>query len=130
MWESTCKTTLIMNKIVIIDKIIFCFLWLFASSHAEQGQSWITNTHDNTNISAENTNNHGSIHSGINAECANSGAIKPTNAKTIGKTQQNKCGKIDAIIPRFTALFFIFLTFGVANASVASPAELESASNP
>jgi len=48
---------------------------------------------------AENTNNHGSNHSGIKCECANSGANKPITDNTIGKTQQNKCGKIDAIIP-------------------------------
>lgn len=83
----------------------------FSSLHSAHGQSCIVNTHDNPNIKAENTNNHGSIHSGIKEVCAISGANNPTKDKTIGKTQQNKCGNIDAIIPNFTALFFIFYSF-------------------
>lgn len=56
---------------------------------------------------AENTNNHGSNHSGIKCACANSGAKSPTTDNTIGKTQQKKCGKIDAIIPILTAFLDI-----------------------
>ena len=68
-------------------------------------------THDNPNIPAEKTNNQGSSHSGIIFACANSGATNPTTDNTIGKTQQNKCGKIDAIIPIRTAFFDIFNLF-------------------
>ena len=56
----------------------------------------------------ENTNNHGSIHAGINDACAISGANNPIIDNTMGKTQQNQCGKTDAINPNFTALFFIY----------------------
>ena len=104
-----CKTTLTTNKVVITDKTIFCFLCDFSAPHSAHGQSCNTKTQDNPNIKAEKTNNHGSIHSGIKDVCANSGANKPISDKTIGKTQQNKCGKIDATIPILTALFFIFL---------------------
>lgn len=106
-----CKSTLATKRTVITDKIIFCFLCDFSPSHSEHGQSGKIKAHETPNINAENTNNHGSNHSGTNAECATSGANNPTSAKTIGKTQQNKCGKIDAIIPILTALFFICVSF-------------------
>lgn len=83
----------------------------FSGSHSAQGQSCNTKIQDKPNIKDEKTNNQGSIHSGIKEECATSGANKPIKDKTIGKTQQNKCGKIDATIPILTALFFISLSF-------------------
>ena len=99
---------LIKNKAVITDKKIFCFLWLFCASHSAHGQSRNTNTQEIPSINEENTNSHGSIHSGINGVWAISGATRPITDKTIGNTQQNRCGKIDAIIPNLTALFFIY----------------------
>lgn len=117
---------LITNSVVITANIIFCVLCDFSSSHSAHGQSCKTKHHDKPNINAENTNNHGSSHSGIKDVCANSGANNPIKDKTIGKTQQNKCGNIDATIPILTALFFISYSFYL----VASPAEFESASNP
>jgi len=97
-----------MKNAVIIPKNIFCFLCDFSASHSAHGQSPNTKIHDKPNINAENTNNHGSIHSGMKDVCAISGATRPITDKTIGKTQQNKCGKTDAIKPNFTALFFIY----------------------
>jgi hypothetical protein len=75
------------------------------------GQSRTTNSHDKTSINPENTNNHGSARSGINVVCDISGANNPIKDKTIGKTQQNKCGNNDAITPILTALFFICVPF-------------------
>lgn len=115
---------LTINSIVITHNIIFCFLWDFSSPHSAHGQSCNTRIQDNPNIKAENTNNQGSIHSGINDVWAISGANSPITDNTIGKTQQNKWGNIDAITPIFTALFFIFTPFFLA-----SPAGLEPASN-
>lgn len=91
--------------------MIFCRLWEFFSLHSLQGQSRITNTHDKHNIKPENTNNHGSACSGISVVCDISGANNPIKDKTIGKTQQNKCGNNDAITPILTALFFICVSF-------------------
>ena len=87
-------------------------------SHSAQGQSRNTKTQDTPNIKAENTNNQGSIHSGINDECAISGANNPITDKTIGNTQQNKCGKTDAISPSLTALFFMNFSFGLFGATL------------
>ena len=95
------------NKTVITDKSIFCVLCDFYSPHSAHGQSRKVNIHDNPNINAEKTKIHGSTDSGINEVCAISGAKSPIKDNTMGKTQQNKCGKIDAIIPNFIALFFI-----------------------
>ena len=106
-----CKITLNMKNAVITPKNIFCFLCDFSASHSAHGQSPNTKIHDNPNINAENTNNHGSIHSGMKDVWAISGATRPITDKTIGKTQQNKCGKTDAIKPNFTALFFIYYPF-------------------
>lgn len=103
-----CKITLTTNKVVTSVNIIFCFLWDLSSPHSAHGQSWNTRTQDKPNIKAENTNNHGSIHSGIKDVCEISGAKSPIKDKTMGNTQQNKCGKMDATIPILTALFFIF----------------------
>ena len=91
--------------------MIFCFLWDFSSSHSAHGQSPKTKIHESPNIKLENTKSHGSTHSGINGEWAISGATRPITDKTIGNTQQNKCGKIDAINPNLIALFFIILPF-------------------
>ena len=102
-----CKTTLIINSAVTTPRNIFCFLCDFSESHSAHGQSRNTKIHDTPNIKEENTKIHGSIHSGINGVCAISGANKPTTDKNIGNTQQNRCGKTDAIIPNLTALFFI-----------------------
>lgn len=87
--------------------MIFCFLCDFSSSHSAHGHSRNTKIQDNPNIKLEKTKSHGSTHSGINGVCAISGATNPIMDNTIGKTQQNKCGKIDAINPNLTALFFI-----------------------
>lgn len=95
------------NKTVMTDRIVFCVLCDFSSPHSAHGQSRKINIHDNPSINAEKTTNHGSTHSGINEVCAISGANKPIKDNTMGKTQQNKCGKIDAIIPNLIALFFI-----------------------
>ena len=102
-----CKTTLIINSAVTTRRNIFCFLCDFSESHSAHGQSRNTKIHDTPNIKEENTKIHGSIHSGINGVCAISGANNPTTDKNIGNTQQNRCGKTDAIIPNLTALFFI-----------------------
>ena len=59
------------------------------------------------NITAENTNNHGSRDSGIKYACDISGANRPIKDKIIGNTQQNKCGIIEAKTPILIALFFI-----------------------
>ena len=77
------------------------------------------------NITAEKTKSHGSAHSGIIFECAKSGATRPITDNTIGKTQQNKCGKIDAIIPIPTAFFDIFISLYLF---LVSPAGFEPAS--
>ena len=98
---------LITNNTVTTLKIIFCFLCVFLASHSLHGQSRHINPQDKHNITTENTNIYGSISSGINDVCAISGANKPIKDKTIGNTQQNKCGNIDAIIPILIALFFI-----------------------
>ena len=66
-----------------------------------------TKYQDNINITAENTNNHGSNQCGNIWKCATSGAIRPITANNIGIPQQNICGAIVAIIPILTALFFI-----------------------
>jgi hypothetical protein len=76
-----------------------------------QGQSRIINIHDKHNIKPENTNNQGSACSEINVVCDISGANNPIKDKTIGKTQQNRCGNNDAITPILTALFFILFPF-------------------
>ena len=91
--------------------MIFCFLCAFLSSHSAHGQSCKIKIQDMPNIIVENTKIQGSIHSGINDVCAISGANSPIKDNTIGKTQQNKCGKTDAIIPNLTALFFIYFSF-------------------
>ena len=106
-----CNITLSTNKIVIMHKMIFCFLCIFFSPHSLHGHSRQTKIHDNSIINPENTNNHGSAFSGISVVCEISGANKPTTDKTIGKTQQNKCGNNDATIPILTALFFIVFPF-------------------
>lgn len=78
------------------------------ASHSQQHSRNIT-IQDIPSINAENTKIQGSIHSGIKyEECATSGAKRLTIAKTTGNTQQNRCGSTVAIIPSFTALFFIF----------------------
>ena len=120
---------LIIKITVIIVKNIFCFLCTFTSLHSLHGQSRKIKIHDTPNIIVEKTKIHGSTHSGTNSVCAISGANNPMTDKTMGNTQQNKCGKTDAIIPNFTALFFIINLFLILK-PMASPAELESASNP
>lgn len=105
-----CKTILAINNTVTTIKTIFCGLCPDSSWHLSHrhGHSRITNSHDNPSINAENTKSHGSNHSGIKSEeWATSGANRPITDKTIGNTQQNKCGNIVAIIPIFTALFFM-----------------------
>ena len=92
-------------------KIIFCFLCVLFSPHSLHGHSRITNSHDKHNIDAENTNSHVSVLSEISVVCDNSGINKPIKDKTMGKTQQNKCGNNDAIIPILIALFFICFSF-------------------
>lgn len=89
--------------------IVFCawcalppWQWLHS-----QWQSRATKYHDNTNINPENTKIHGSIQCGTIWKCAASGAISPINDNAIGNPQQKTCGKIDAAIPIFTALFFM-----------------------
>lgn len=106
-----CSSTLSTNRIVITLRIIFCFLCIFFSPHSLHGHSRTTNIQDRHNINPENTNNHGSARSEINVVCDISGANKPIKDKTIGKTQQNKCGSNDAITPILTALFFILFPF-------------------
>ena len=104
-----CKIILVINKTVIMDKIIFWVLWWSTSqwSSWQHGQSRRTKIQDTPNINAEKTKIHGSIHSGMYSVCAISGANNPTMDKIIGNTQQNRCGNTVAIIPNFTALFFI-----------------------
>lgn len=114
---------------VITPRIIFWGRWLCpcASSQCSQWQwqSRTTKNHDNANINAENTNSHGSTQCGINSAWANSGANSPTIDNTIGNTQQNRCGKMLAIIPIFTALFFIHKTpTGVPNRNTSSPGKI------
>lgn len=106
-----CKIMLVKKITVMIDKIIFCFLWAFLSLHSVHGQSCKIKIHETPSMIVEKTKIHGSIHSGTNDACAISGANNPIIDNTIGKTQQNKCGKIDAIIPNFMALFFMFSSF-------------------
>ena len=107
MCDIKCNMMLTMNSIVTTVKIIFCFLCVFFSSHSLHGQSRHIKTQDNTNITAEKTKIHGSIHSGTKDACDISGANKPIKDNTMGKTQQNKCGKIVAITPILIALFFM-----------------------
>ena len=112
-----CRIILKMNKIVTTDNTIFCGLWLVFWWQLSQlhGHSRITKSQDNPNINAENTKSHGSNHSGIKLdEWATSGANKLITDNMIGSTQQNKCGKIVAIIPILTALFFILFLFADA----------------
>lgn len=77
----------------------------------EQRQSRRTKYQDRTNIAPEKANNHGSSQCGNMWKCAASGAISPINASNIGNPQQKICGNIVAIIPTFTALFFIQVPF-------------------
>ena len=105
-----CKIILIINNTLTTPRIIFCGVCFSCAWHTSQShlQSRTTKIQDRPNINAENTNNQGSTHSGIKyEECAISGANKLNTAKTIGKTQQNKCGKTVAMIPILIALFFI-----------------------
>lgn len=46
--------------------------------------------------------------SGIKYACDISGANNPIKDNTIGNTQQNKCGNMDAMTPILIALFFIW----------------------
>ncbi len=111
-----CKTILITNNTVTTHKMIFCGVCLSWHCSHLHGHSRITNNQDSPNINAENTNNQGSIHSGNKKEeWAASGANKLIIAKTIGNTQQNKCGNTVAMIPNLTALFFIFIFLGRLN---------------
>ena len=97
---------------MITATIIFCVRWLWPCSSWQcsqsQWQSRKTRYHDTHNINPENTNSHGSTQCGTISACANSGANRLIIDKTIGNTQQNKCGKMLAIIPNFIALFFIY----------------------
>ena len=108
-----CKIILVINNTVIMDKIIFWVLWWSTSqcSSWQHGQSRRTKIQDTPNIRLDKTKIHGSIHSGMYSVCATSGANSPTIPNTIGNTQQNKWGNTVAIIPNFTALFFILNPF-------------------
>lgn len=125
-----CNAMLIINAIVMRPSIIFWVLWdlppwQWSHSHPH---SRSTIAHDISSITAENTNIHGSSQCGTMCMWAASGAISPMTDSTIGRPQQNMCGTIDAIIPIFTALFFMFPLMCLVR-MLASPAGLEPASN-